>query len=127
MDANLNSVRKILESCLKEAAPSSGLRESIRIHQAADPVDMTQQAAEREMAIRSLHRDSELARRLRWAMERLDNGSYGTCVQCEESISPKRLSAIPWAELCIHCQAQADGEAVKNAPIPSFELRQKAA
>jgi hypothetical protein len=48
MKENLESARRTLESRLKEAAPSRGLRDSIRIHQAADPLDMTQQAAERE-------------------------------------------------------------------------------
>jgi DnaK suppressor protein len=36
------------------------------------------------------------------------DGSYGTCLHCEEEISPKRLDAVPWAAYCIRCQEIAD-------------------
>ncbi len=108
MKTNLKSVRQILESRLREAAPARGLLESIRIHQLADPVDMTQQAAERDIAMHSLDRGAALVRRLHSAIDRLNDGSYGVCLQCEEDIAPNRLKAIPWAELCINCQETAD-------------------
>jgi DnaK suppressor protein len=114
MKTNFESARQILESQLKEAAPTQGLRESIRIHQVADPVDLTQQAAEREMAVHNLDRDSALMRRIRSAIERVNDGSYGVCLECEEDIAPKRLKAIPWAELCIQCQETADRQAGRN-------------
>jgi DnaK suppressor protein len=108
MSMNFESIRQTLESQLQAASSIRYLRESIQIHQAADPVDMTQQAAEREMAVRGLDRDSVLVRHLRAAIERLNNGSYGKCADCEEEISPKRLKALPWAELCIDCQEATD-------------------
>ena len=104
----LKLVTQVLESKLKEAAPTRELRDSIRIHQVADPLDMTQQAAEREMSMQNLDRESALVRRLRAAIGRIRSGSYGICLHCEEDIAPKRLKAIPWAELCIHCQEMAD-------------------
>ena len=108
MQTNHEMARQILKAKLTEAAPTRGFRDSIHIHQAADPVDMTQQAAEREIAVQNLDRESALVRRLRSAIERLDDGSYGVCLQCDEDISQKRLAAIPWAELCIQCQEVAD-------------------
>jgi DnaK suppressor protein len=117
MKANLESVRKTLESRIREVAPTRGLRESIRIHQVADPLDMTQQAAEREIAVHNLDRDSALLQRLRSAMTRLNDGSYGVCLQCDEEIAPKRLKAIPWAELCIQCQEMADCSATSKETV----------
>jgi len=108
MTANLRTVRRMLESRLKGALPTRGLRESIHIHPVADPLDITQQAADREVAVRNLDRESTLARQLRSAIQRVDDGSYGVCLQCEEEIAPNRLKAIPWAELCIRCQEHAD-------------------
>jgi DnaK suppressor protein len=108
MKASLESVRQMLESRMREVAPTRGLRESIRIHQVADPLDMTQQAAEREIAVHNIDRGSAVVQRLRSAINRLNDGSYGVCLQCEEEIAPKRLKAIPWAELCIQCQETAD-------------------
>ena len=124
---NLELVQQILEAKLKEAAGSWAVRDSIRIHQVADPVDMTQQASEREMAVNNLDRDSALARQLRSAIERIHDGSYGVCLQCEENIAPKRLKAIPWAALCINCQERADGTGVEREIALTFSDRTEAA
>jgi DnaK suppressor protein len=35
------------------------------------------------------------------ALEKLDEGSYGTCDDCGRPISPGRLEALPWAVLCV--------------------------
>lgn len=111
MQDHLELVRQNLQSKLKELAINRGLRDSIRIHQVADPIDMTQQAAAREMEIQKFDREAVLARQVRSAVERIEQGSYGICLECEEAISPKRLKAVEWAELCIHCQEKADRSA----------------
>ena len=108
MTSKRKAVRRMLESRLKGALPTRGLRESIHIHHVADPLDITQQAADREVAVQNLDRESALARQLRSAIQRVDDKSYGVCLQCEEEIAPNRLKAIPWAEFCIRCQEQAD-------------------
>jgi RNA polymerase-binding protein DksA len=41
------------------------------------------------------------------ALERLDAGTYGSCVACHRPIAPERLEALPWASLCIDCQRDA--------------------
>ena len=105
---DLKQVRQLLESQLAEGSRKRGQRESIHIHQVADALEMIQQAVDRELAIHGLDQESMLVRRLRSAIERVDDGSYGTCLHCEEEIAPKRLNAIPWAELCIQCQESAD-------------------
>ena len=38
------------------------------------------------------------------ALERLNGGEYGICLECEEQIAPRRLQAIPWASYCVRCQ-----------------------
>jgi len=111
MDVKLDTVRQLLQSRLKEATETEGARESIRIQQVADPVDMTLLAADREMAMQSLDRRAGLVRRLRSALDRIEDGTYGICRECEEEIAPKRLKAIPWAELCVRCQEAADQSA----------------
>lgn len=42
------------------------------------------------------------------ALERLDHGTYGKCVVCEEPIPEKRLEAIPWAARCIKDEEQLE-------------------
>ena len=109
MRSNFESVRQELKSRLNEATQIGGSRESIRIQQVADPVDMTLQAAEREMAMQSLDRHAGLVRQIRSAIDRIDDGTYGVRRECEEDIAPKRLKAIPWAQLCIQCQEAVAG------------------
>ena len=108
MSEHLKPIRQMLEARLKEAAPTRALRESLLIDHVSDIADMNSQAAEREIAGQYIGNSSTLARRIRSAIERLKNGSYGVCLRCEEHIAPKRLRALPWAELCIHCQEDAD-------------------
>jgi RNA polymerase-binding transcription factor DksA len=43
------------------------------------------------------------------ALRRIDGGSYGVCEVCGEPIGEQRLSAIPWARLCIDDQRRAVG------------------
>lgn len=38
------------------------------------------------------------------ALQRLDDGRFGTCQSCEKPISQKRLQALPWAQFCVSCQ-----------------------
>ena len=115
MNKNMEAIRHELESHLKRATPNKGVRESIRIHQVADPLDMTQEASERDLAIANLDRGTEVVRRLRAAIDRVDEGTYGVCLEWGEKIAPNRLKAIPWAELCIRCQAASDNSLLKAA------------
>ena len=43
------------------------------------------------------------------ALERIDSGEYGICVQCGEPINAKRLEIYPYAARCITCQEQLEG------------------
>jgi DnaK suppressor protein len=127
VNADIKMARQILESQLREAASSRGLSDSIRIQQLADPVDMAQEAVERDLAVQILDRETALVRRLRSAIDRIQDGSHGICLECEEEISPKRLKAIPWAELCIDCQERADDLAGQRERTAAFEDHSEAA
>jgi DnaK suppressor protein len=104
----LTKFKKILEQKRDELERVVSNRDAITIEKSADALDEVQHAAERELAIRNLDRESNLLRSVRLALRRLDDNSFGTCLHCEEEISPKRLNAVPWAAFCIQCQEQAD-------------------
>jgi DnaK suppressor protein len=42
------------------------------------------------------------------ALQRLEDGTYGLCLECGEAIPVKRLEALPWAERCVACEAQLE-------------------
>ncbi len=104
----LNKYRSILEEKQAELEQVIRNREAITIEKSPDALDEVQHAAERELAIRNLDRESNLLRNVRAALRRMDDGSYGVCLHCEEDISPKRLNAVPWTPYCIQWQEQAD-------------------
>src|SRR5436190_1447917 len=104
----LNKHRQILETKQAEIAEALRNRDAITIEKSPDDLDEVQNAGERELAIRSLDRESNLLRNIRGAIQRMHDGTFGTCLHCEEDISPKRLLALPWAAFCIRCQENAD-------------------
>ena len=104
----LSKFKKILETKQEELERIVRKRDAITIEKSADALDEVQHASERELAIRNLDRESQLLRSVRSALRRIDEGSFGICLHCEEEISPKRVAAVPWTSLCIQCQEQAD-------------------
>src|SRR4051795_9299459 len=104
----MNKFKKILETKQDELEQIVRNREGIAIEKSPDALDEVQHAAERELAIRNLDRESNLLRNVRGALRRIDEGSFGVCLHCEEDISPKRLHAVPWTPFCIQCQETAD-------------------
>ena len=104
----LNKYKALLEARQAELAGGLRNREGIAIEKTADALDEVQLAGERELAIRNLDRESNMLRNVRLALARMADGSYGTCLHCEEDISSKRLNAVPWTAYCIKCQEAAD-------------------
>ena len=50
------------------------------------------------------------------ALHKFEEGTYGLCDSCGQSIDPERLEAIPEASLCIKCKAQQAKNAKGKAP-----------
>jgi len=105
---DLEKYKKILEAKQQELARGLRNRDDIAIEKTPDALDEVQLAGERELAIRNLDRESNLLRQVRLALARMADGSYGTCLHCDEEIKPKRLDAVPWTRYCIRCQEAAD-------------------
>ncbi len=106
--AEINTFKHVLEEKQDELESVVRNRDAIAIEKSADAFDELQQATERELAIRNLDRESHLLRSVRLALLHIGDGSFGTCLHCEENISSKRLIAVPWAAFCIECQEQID-------------------
>jgi len=104
----LNRYRAILAARVAELEGLVRRRDGITIERSADLLDEIQRASERALAVGNLDRESDQLRSVRAALRRIQEGSFGTCQDCEEDIHPKRLAAIPWASLCIRCQEAAD-------------------
>jgi len=42
------------------------------------------------------------------ALDRIENGTFGTCARCGKQIAEDRLEALPYATRCIDCQRHAE-------------------
>ncbi|HHH31661.1 MAG TPA: TraR/DksA family transcriptional regulator [Polyangiaceae bacterium] len=84
----------------------------------SQPVELDQSRVGRlsrmdAMQVQAMSRETERRRRieltrLRAALTRLDDGTYGDCVECGEPIADKRLDHDPGATVCIDCARSAE-------------------
>lgn len=71
--------------------------------------DFEEQAVERENdeVLEEIARETlDSIRRLKTAMEKIEEGNYGVCKSCGETISHERLKALPDTALCINCATE---------------------
>jgi len=106
----LKKVPNILETGVIQLDRAAGRREAICIEASADEVDLRLGAVDREFAIRNLEAESIQLREAREALERVQQGTYGTCVECEEPLSRPRLAALP-------CPGQGSASGANRPPI----------
>ena len=48
------------------------------------------------------------------AIGRIDDASYGLCINCGQPMAEKRLTAVPWAPYCVDCQELAEKGMLPN-------------
>lgn len=88
-----------------EMVGDSGELSTVDQHPADSATDLSD--ADREEAILQVvngQRDQ-----VRAALHRIDEGSYGTCVDCGATLPDERLEARPEAARCVACQAKLEG------------------
>jgi DnaK suppressor protein len=122
----LNRFRAILSAKAAELERFSQHREEITVEKSADQLDEIQAASQRALAICNLDRDFNQLRNVRAALRRIEEGSFGTCQECDQDIHPKRLAAVPWAPFCIRCQEVLDRN-FEEIQTPSRDLLGRAA
>jgi len=70
----------------------------------ADEVDGIQASESREIGFATRELVLERVNRLSAALDRMNEGEYGTCVECNDPISPARLQVMPEVQTCVRCQ-----------------------
>ena len=100
--------RRILTARVAELERFTRQRDGIAVERSADQLEEIQAASQRALAVCNLDREFTQLRNARAALRRIEDGSFGTCQECDEDIHPKRLAAVPWAAFCIRCQEAVD-------------------
>ncbi|MCG8470662.1 MAG: RNA polymerase-binding protein DksA [Desulfobacterales bacterium] len=73
-----------------------------------DPTDRASHEENRNFMLRIRDREHKLIKKIKEALERIDNGVYGICESCDEYITIERLKARPVTTQCIECKTQAE-------------------
>lgn len=76
----------------------------------ADPSDRATMELEADFNLRIRGRETVLMEKIKKALERIKDGTYGICEECEEEISEQRLEARPVATLCIECKRKQEAQ-----------------
>ena len=116
--ATLGKFRSVLQARQQELARIVSVSQE---HGRSVVEDYPQDAAERASIYASKEfffahstQERRLLKMVAEALERIDDGSYGQCVACDDEINPRRLEAVPWARYCLHCQERLEQQAASR-------------
>ncbi len=73
-----------------------------------DPAEQCAAAYSKEFLFEYSNAQRQRLRAVEAALGRIEDGTFGQCAACEEEINPRRLQAVPWAQLCVSCQEKLE-------------------
>jgi DnaK suppressor protein len=73
-----------------------------------DPTDRASWESDRNFLLRIKDRERKLIMKVKEALDRIDDGTFGVCESCGKPISEKRLMARPVTTLCIECKTEGE-------------------
>lgn len=69
-----------------------------------DWVDHSSQENDLHVNLALNQTDTKLLRAIDEALHRIETGTFGVCMDCEEAIPTARLDAVPWTRVCVSCK-----------------------
>ena len=80
-----------------------------------DIVDRANNAYNRELMFSLSDAERQTLLQIENALKRMEDGGYGRCANCGQTINLLRLEAVPWARFCIDCQELAEKGLLEEA------------
>ena len=96
LDELLDQAKKTVGTLIQDGNSSS------------DPLDQVSEAMGRDYTLRIRDREYRLIQKIKTALEKIQEGTFGVCENCEEDISFARLKARPVTSYCIHCKSKLE-------------------
>jgi len=81
-----------------------------------DPIDYVNSSEQTATEFQVSSIESGILEQVQAALQRIELGTYGTCVECGQQIPPARLDAVPWTPYCVNDQEQRD-RAFQDVPV----------
>lgn len=101
-DLILEEKRKTLDELLS----GNETYESLKQEAHGDMADIAFQTYEKQSLVSFSQKEKDRLEALNNALKRVEDGSYGKCIDCKEEISEDRLTAIPYTLRCVNCMAK---------------------
>ncbi len=80
------------------------------IEKSLDFTDQATQESDMDFNIHMKERDSKLVVKIKEALERIEDGTYGICEDCGQRISEERLKVRPITTMCIKCKRKQEND-----------------
>jgi DnaK suppressor protein len=103
----LEFFRKMLQRQLEELTQKSEATVTGLLNltvNSADPLDRISLELERDFTLRMLDRENKLIVKIKKALEKIQDQTFGICEVCGEEIDIERLKLRPVTALCIGCK-----------------------
>jgi DnaK suppressor protein len=75
-----------------------------------DTLDQASADTDKSLTLQMKNRDRNVLWEIDEALRRIEDGSFGVCERCDESIADARMKANPATTLCIDCKAELESE-----------------
>lgn len=99
-------VNALADAALSSSAEAQGELSSLPSHLA----DMGSDTYEQDNTLRLMDNEGVVLQQIEQALERIEEGTYGTCVECEGRIPKMRLNVIPYTPVCVKCANNLESE-----------------
>ena len=108
----LEKYRKLLQekktSLLAELAKTRHAEEETTEESTQDIADKAVSSYTREFLYSLNDAERSTVQQIDQALGRIEDGTYGLCLNCGTPMNEKRLSAIHWSRHCVECQELAE-------------------
>jgi DnaK suppressor protein len=109
---DLEKYRRLLRekknSLLAELAKTKNAEEETTEESTQDIADKAVSSYTREFLYSLTDSERDTVLQIDQALTRIEEGTYGFCVNCGTPMNEKRLTAIPWSRHCVSCQELAE-------------------
>ncbi len=105
-----NLLNKQLNTLLKKEKDAPVTSVAGVIVQSPDFTDQATFESDMDLNIHMKERENKLIFKIKEALERIENGTYGICDICGEAISETRLKARPVTTVCISCKQNQENQ-----------------
>jgi DnaK suppressor protein len=94
------SLRGIAEASLAGSAETTSA--------SPDSADLASEIIEQDVAVSLLGNAADTLDQIESALQRIEDGCYGRCAECQTRIPSARLEAIPYATCCVECASRRE-------------------